>query len=338
MFVVRPVAIADLGALERLLSQTGVGLTSLSIDRETLRAKVETSLSSFEAEPRSVGPEEYLFVLEDEESGQLLGMSAIKAAIGLRDPYYSYRIGTVVHASKMLGVHQKFPALYLCNDYTECSELSSLFLGPARRGAHLGALISKARFLFIAQHPHRFSQKVIAEIRGFSTPEGRSPFWEGLGRHFFSIDFPQADYLVGTGNKSFIAELMPKHPIYVLFLPEDAQRVLGEAHPDSQAALHILEQEGFRYENYVDIFDAGPTVECRRDEIRTVRASRLFEARLLEQPDSTAKYLLANGGVSDFRCCVAEARVDDGGRIEIDPETANALRVSAGDPLRGISL
>lgn len=338
MFVVRPVATADLDALEQLVSQAGPGLTSLAIDTETLRAKIEASVASFAVEPKLAGRQQYLFVLEDEDRKELIGMSAIKAAVGLEDAFYSYRIGTVVHASRTLDVHHKFPALYLCNDYTDSTELTSLFVGPAKRGAQLGTLISKARLLFIAQHPHRFAEKVIAEIRGVSTPDGRSPFWEGLGRHFFSMDFPQADYLVGTGNKSFIAELMPKHPIYVLFLPEDAQQVLGEAHPDSQAALRILQEEGFHYENYVDIFDAGPTVECRRDEIRTVRESQARRARVGELSGRAEKHLLCNAELAGFRCCVADARIESDRAVQIDAQTAEALAVSDGDALRGIQL
>ncbi|MDQ7049279.1 MAG: arginine N-succinyltransferase [Enterobacterales bacterium] len=49
-------------------------------------------------------------------------------------------------------------------------------------------------------------------------------FWAWLEENFFSIDFPTADYLTGTGNKVFIAELMPKHPIYVSLLSNEAQK------------------------------------------------------------------------------------------------------------------
>jgi arginine N-succinyltransferase len=122
--------------------------------------------------------------------------------------------------------------------------------------------------------PQLFGKTVVAEMRGVSDADGRSPFWEGLGRHFFSIDFAEADYLTGVGQKAFVAELMPKHPVYVDFLPADAQAVIGKTHDNTRPAVAMLESEGFRYEGYVDIFDAGPTVQAYTSEIRAVKESR----------------------------------------------------------------
>ncbi len=39
------------------------------------------------------------------------------------------------------------------------------------------------------------------------------------------------DYLSGIGQKVFIAELMPRFPVYVDLLPKDAQEVIGKMHP-----------------------------------------------------------------------------------------------------------
>lgn len=39
----------------------------------------------------------------------------------------------------------------------------------------------------------------------------------------------------------------------------------------------MLEKEGFRYRNYIDIFDGGPTLECDIDRVRAIRKSRLVE-------------------------------------------------------------
>ena len=333
-FIVRPVRADDLVALQRLVSQAGIGITSLAIDTQTLRNKVQVALESFETSVEEPRDQQYLFVLEELPSKSVIGMSAVRAAVGLREPFYSYRIGTIVHASKALQVHSTFPALYLTNDYTGSTELTSLYLAPGKRGGRLGTLISKTRLLFIAEFPHRFAEKVIAEIRGVSTLDGQSPFWDGLGKHFFAMDFPTADYLVGTGNKSFIAELMPKHPIYTLFLPPDAQEAIGEAHGDSQGALRILEKEGFHYEGYVDIFDAGPTGECRRDEIRTVRESRRMRARVTTSRENMHMALIANTRVNDFRCCVAELAVEESDTVALTSDTAKSLLIAEGEPVR----
>ena len=57
----------------------------------------------------------------------------------------------------------------------------------------------------------------------------------------------------------------------------------------------MLEQEGFRYEGYVDIFDAGPTLECFRDNIHAVRQSQVLTVTLGEEdpvPDSLTDDIL----------------------------------------------
>jgi arginine N-succinyltransferase len=219
-----------------------------------------------------------VFVLV-EAPARVVGIAAIEAAVGLTEPWYNYRVGTLVHASPKLGVYTIAPTLFLGNDHTGHTELCSLFIDQAFRHARNGPLLAKSRLLFIAEFADRFTEKVIAELRGRIGPDGRSPFWEGLGRHFFAMEYRTADYLTGIGEKSFVAELMPRHPIYVKLLPPAAQEVIGQVHDDTRAARAMLEQEGFRYEGYVDIFDAGPTVECFRDNIHAVRQSQVLPRR-----------------------------------------------------------
>ncbi len=337
-YVIRPARLSDLQAFEALIAQARAGITSLAIDRQTLRERIEQSIASFARDVDVPGNERYFFALEESSTGQVAGMSAIRAAVGLEEPFYSYRVGTVVHASKELGVHRALPALYLSNDYTGCAELTSLFLGPEYRGQRLGLLLSKSRLLFIAERPRRFGNKVIAEIRGVSDENGRSPFWDALGQHFFAMDFPTADHLVGAGNKSFIAELMPKHPIYVLFLSEEGHAALGQPHENSRQALRLLEQEGFRYEGYIDIFDAGPTVECRRDDIRAIRNSRRRVARIGRSDGLARRCMICNVELGGFRCCLADAFMSDEHAVFLHAETAAILEVSEGQEVRVLEL
>jgi arginine/ornithine succinyltransferase subunit-like protein len=98
--------------------------------------------------------------------------------------------------------------------------------------------------MFMAAFRDRFNEKVVAEMRGVIDDTGYSPFWESLGERFFSMEFSRADYLCGTGQKAFIAELMPKHPIYTHFLSPEAQAVIGEVHPQTAPARAVLEKEG----------------------------------------------------------------------------------------------
>ena len=202
--IVRPVTSADLPALIELARSTGTGLTTLPANEQRLQHRVSWAEKAFRGEAER-GDADYLFVLED-DAGKVVGISAIAGAVGLREPWYNYRVGLTVSASQELNIHREIPTLFLANDLTGNSELCSLFLHADHRSGLNGKLLSRARFLFIAEFRHLFGDKLIAEMRGMSDEEGRSPFWESLGRHFFKMEFSQADYLTGVGNKAFIAE------------------------------------------------------------------------------------------------------------------------------------
>jgi arginine N-succinyltransferase len=174
-------------------------------------------------------------------------------------------------------------------------------------------------------------------MRGVSDEDGRSPFWEGLGRHFFSIDYDRAEHIVGMGNKSCIAELMPKHPIYTMLLSDEARAVIGNVHPQTRPALHLLEQEGFRYHGYIDIFDGGPTVETSRTDIRSVRESTLFRSRIGLPTGATQTWLVANTRLADYRCLLASLAPIDG-ELALTPEMAAALGIDVGAPVRAVAL
>ena len=342
MFYVRPIARDDLPAVLSLSERTGTGLTTLPANRERLAERIERSLASFDGGAARADAC-YVFVLVESVSGRVVGIAAIEAAVGLKEPWYNYRVGTIVHASRALDVYTVAPTLFLANDHTGHTELCSLFLDQAHRHGKNGPLLAKSRLLFIAEFAERFAPKVIAEMRGKLDAAGSSPFWEGLGRHFFAMEYSTADYLTGIGQKAFVAELMPRYPVYANLLPDSARAVIGEVHDDTRAARSMLEQEGFRYEGYVDIFDAGPTLECFRDDIRAVRRSMVLPVHLGEEdpvPDSLTddvRWLVANRRFADFRVVLAHApsRID---RFPLLPYAAEALGVADGDTVRAVPL
>lgn len=336
MMLIRPVRRDDLAAITRLAAKTGVGVTSLPLNEERLLARIERMLASWD-ETAPLAEQGYLFVLEESEQQQVVGISGLEAAVGLAEPWYNYRVGTLVHASKELSVYSQMPTLFLSNDHTGYSELCTLFLDPEFRHSKNGQLLSKARFLFMAAFRERFADKVIAEMRGYSDSDGCSPFWEGLGRQFFAIDFSEADYLTGIGQKSFIAELMPKHPLYVDFLTPETRAVIGQVHPQTAPARVILESEGLRYEGYVDIFDGGPTLESYVSEIRAVRDSRVLPVRIGTPAAEGPLYLLSNDRFTQFRALLAHISLSDDA-VVLSAEIAAALHVTAADTVRFVPL
>ena len=336
MKIIRPIGLEDLDALLHMAQTAGTGFTSLPPVAEYLREKIELSVQSFATEVREAGHERYMFVLEETDTGEIGGCCAVEAACGLDEPFYNYHVGMTVHASREFKLYNRIPTLYLSNDYTGTSVLCSLYLKPEFRAGGTGRLLSKCRFLFMAAHPQRFSKKVIAEMRGVSNESGESPFWEGLGRHFFTIDYGDAEHIVGQGNKAFIAELMPPHPIYTVLLQEAAREVMGKVHPQTAPALHLLQQEGFRYQYYIDIFDGGPTVEAPLTDIRTVRKSQKLSTQV-GAPSAGPRHLLSNDGVENFRCMLVEYGPQPDS-VTVDAATAAQLGLDDGKLARIVAL
>ncbi|VYU60850.1 arginine N-succinyltransferase [Metakosakonia massiliensis] len=337
MMVVRPVERSDLPALLAMAGKTGGGLTSLPADDKTLLARIERARKTWDGELEK-SEQGYVFVLECCETGEVAGICAIEVAVGLDAPWYNYRVGTLVHASKELNVYNALPTLFLSNDHTGSSELCTLFLDPAWRKEGNGYLLSKSRFLFMAAFRDRFNEKVVAEMRGVIDDTGYSPFWESLGKRFFSMEFSKADYLCGTGQKAFIAELMPKHPIYTDFLSDGAQAVIGQVHPQTAPARAVLEKEGFRYCNYIDIFDGGPTLECDIDRVRAIRKSRLVEVAEGEPaPGEWPACMVANEQYKQFRAMLINADPHTG-RLILNAAQLDALQCRPGDTVRLVRL
>lgn len=342
MRVIRPIRPGDLEALFGMAQAAGIGVTTLPADRDLLKERIDRSTDSF---GRKIPAElaSYLFAMEDTQAGRIVGVCAIDARVGLDEVWYNYRLSTTVNSSRELGVHIQNPTLYLTNDMTNCSELCTLFLDQNWRGDGNGPLLSRSRFLFLADFHHLFSDKVFAEMRGVSDSEGRSPFWDSLGRRFFNMDFHQADMLTGRGNKSFIAELMPKHPIYTALLSEQARDVIGMVHDNTRPALRMLEAEGFSFNGLVDIFDAGPLIEAFSHNIRAIRESSKRHVLISKQAGGEGvppeqQVMVSNRSFEDFRVLaipVPRVRTDT---INLSIQEAELLKVSSGDVIRLVGL
>ena len=334
MVVIRPVQLDDLEALMQLSAQTSFGLTTLPHDRDLLRGRIMESQRGFSRMADKPGGETYLFVMEDLEKGKVVGTAGIVSKVGGFEPFYSYRIVSTVAESKMLKVRKEISALHLVEEHNGPSEIGSLFLSPAARKGANGRLLSLSRFVFIADHREFFDPVVLAEMRGVIDEKGGSVFWDALGRHFFEIDFPKADALV-MKDKQFIADLMPKHPIYIPLLPKVAQDVIGRVHSETVPAIKLLESEGFAFSGMVDIFEAGPIVSCATDEIRTVRESRTSEIfKVSNKPIDSDLFIISNTYSQGFRATAAPLAIVPGKGIEIDKETSVALDLKKGDAVR----
>lgn len=333
MHIIRPIFESDLDDLCELASVVK-GLTTLPNDREILENKIIDSLKAFNPHVRKPSGESYLFVLEDLEKDQVIGTSGIISKTGGFEPFYTYAIKQEIHESENPSVHREIPTLHLVENHNGPSELCGLFLHPEYRKHGLGRLLSLSRFLFIQAFKERFDENMISELRGVINEDGKSPFWECVGRHFFTIDFYTADFLSGTGNKQFIEDLMPEYPIYIPLLPDSVQSVIGNVHKNTVPARKLLEQEGFTYQNEVDIFDAGPTVSAKIDDIRTVKGAKTAKVYSVAYKKDSEKptHLISNASL-DFRCGLGNVDIDDKGQVTLSETVAKALKVSMGDTI-----
>ena len=302
-FRVRAADAGDLKHLYEMAKLTGGGFTNLPPDRQALRSKLERAEASFAREEDAPGDELYLMVLEEVETGEVRGTCQIFAQVGQRWPFYSYRIGTDSKHSEQLGRTFHAQVLMLSNDLNGASEVGGLFLHPAARAGGLGLLLARSRYLFIARHRARFGDRILAELRGVIDEAGGSPFWDGVAGKFFGMNFQEADQFNAVHGNQFIADLMPKHPVYIAMLPDSARSVIGVPHPSGRAAMRMLENEGFAWEHYVDIFDGGPTMEADTDAIRTLSGARSARARGTTRDHPPA--LVAAGEGPDFRAFVS---------------------------------
>lgn len=338
MLVIRPVTMDDVPELLELAQLASYGLTTLPRDRALLERRVRDSQRGFEKaadeEPRG---EAYLFVLEDTEASRTVGTSGIVSKVGGFEPFYAYRLETSVHESQTLNVRKEIRTLNLVTEHDGPCEIGSLLLHPDYRHSGNGRALSLVRFLFMAERPALFDPRVIAEMRGVIDERGHSPFWDALGKHFFDLELPTADYL-SLVNKQFIADLMPVHPIYVPLLPPEAQAVIGQVHDETTPALRILESEGFAFSGMVDIFEAGPIMQCNRDDIRTVYESGLgIVGDVVDEMPEGPTSLVSNAR-SAFRACQAKLHAHPRHGLSIDRATAEALEVDRGDTVRHATL
>ena len=325
---------SDLDALHDLAQFSTAGMTTLPKNMIMLKKRLNHSNQSFKKKVTQPKDEYYLFVLEDQSNQKVVGMSAIEAQTGYLIPFYSFKLSKHTQMSHELKIRNDYEVLTLVNDNQEYTEICTLFLNPEYRHKHNGLLLSKGRFLFMAQSPKRFSRTIIAELRGISDEHGMSPFWEHLGRHFFKMTYPEADDLILATNNQFIEDLMPRNPIYVPLLNPEAQAVIGKPNHSTIPALHMLLKEGFHYTHYIHIFDGGPTIEAPLDQIKTIAASRTMVIKSISDEVSGSDYLISNTSMN-FRATVHSAlNHDEENCCIISKDVAELLKVKLGDQVR----
>ncbi|MGY4877534.1 arginine N-succinyltransferase [Vreelandella aquamarina] len=357
MLIIRPVCFGDLDALVSLAEQATPRLTNLPASRERLEERIARSEAAFRSDVEFPGDEHYTFVIEkkaiekkviekqgagkkgserkpgqSDSTGEVLGTATIRAQAGAAEAYYTYRQETLIHASQQLNVRREVQTLSLSHEASDATLLCAMSLDPRYKGTTAESLLRRARLMFIAQYPERFSRILAVAFPGYLDSNNMSPFWDSVGQHFFARGYQEMNHIAGVRSKSFIAEVMPQFPLYLPLLTPQARAAIGREHPAHEEALAEMLAEGFVRSRHVDIFDAGPIVKAEREKLASIRHAAWHPVRIRPEhtlPDAEPA-MIANQKLGDFRCLVARYALSPTGQLILSPEHADYLGVEEG--------
>jgi arginine N-succinyltransferase len=197
--------------------------------------------------------------------------------IGAWVPRVSYHVGCTVHAAPELSLYHRQRTLLLGHDLTGASELTDI--GWAKDCTATELETALRALVYAAVHQVSLDRALhgdtlVVELPGLRNADGSSPFWQGLGRHFYSGS-PQDDAAsLGLIWRSHVAALLPRHPLLASFLPQTAQDAIAQSAGSVSALHHVLQAAGMRYAHHINIEDGGPILEARIDDLLAQRSMR----------------------------------------------------------------
>ncbi|MHC5022518.1 MAG: arginine N-succinyltransferase, partial [Planctomycetota bacterium] len=242
MFLIRQARADDAATLLRFGRM--VHSKNLPTAHDLILGKVRRSRRSFIGEVTERTEREFLFVLEDTQTGNVIGTSSIIAALGGPDrPHLYLQVRKHEHYSQDLQTGQVHVTLQLQADDSGPTEIGGLILSPTYRGRqeHLGSLLSLVRFHFIGLHRDWFAERIVAEMMGPLTPDSRNTLWDYLGRRFINLSYEEADRF-SRDSKEFVLSLLPRGEIYVSLLPPEARNLIGKVGSEAEPALGMLKR------------------------------------------------------------------------------------------------
>ena len=330
-FIVREVTEEDVNSVFDLAQQ--FSLLNLPPDKKAIARKIEISRASFAGElPKEEA--NYMFVTEDLENQIIAGSSQIKAKHGtMENPNYSFQLIKKERFSRDLGIGFIHQVLRLKLDTDGATEIGGLVVSKnyRRRPEKVGRMTSLNRFLYIGMYLERFENEVIAEMAPPLTDEGRSEFWESLGRRFTGMPYQEADAL-SRQNKEFIRSLFPEEDIYLCLLDSQARLVIGRVGPETMPALHMLESLGFKYKDEVDPFDGGPHIGVATQEITLIKSAQWFTLKIQDEAEFAKQALIAVEKNGQFKSCTSAYSLD-GEEIVLPQITCKALALEGGEKI-----
>jgi arginine N-succinyltransferase len=93
----------------------------------------------------------------------------------------------------------------------------------------------------------------------------------------------------------------------------------------------MLETQGFKPKNWIDVFDAGPVMSANLFEIQVVKASRILEVESKIKVPNLPCFI--SNVSKNFRAIFADVPYDEN-KIELSSLQQKILKVSIGDKVR----
>jgi arginine N-succinyltransferase len=338
MFILRSVQPNDLKDLYKLSNI--MTFINLPPDEELISAKIDSSIKSFHNPSKRLWENYYIFVLEDQDSGDVLGVSMIHAQHGTdNEPHFYLTVGQESKFSQTINTGFVHGTLKLGLDTNGPTEIGGLILNPEFR-AHqekLGKQLSFVRFLYMADHEERFKPMIHSELVPPLDKVGNSPLWEAVGRRFFNMNYHEADIL-SRSNKEFILSLFPSENIYQTLLPMEARESIGKVGKDTEPVKRMLENIGFKYTFEVDPFDGGPHFRCPLKDIKPIKEK--ITGQLVSNnfdPNDTREVLInVSHPEYDFFAFKTQLQVHGDGQVSMDPEVIKRLGISVPQKITAI--
>ncbi len=351
MHLIRQAKITDAPTLLKLARS--VHFINLPPDRPVIETKIRRSRECFKEAREGVngpgipgnpgfrgGPQHsptYMFVLEDPETGNVIGTSSIVASMGDEEnPNLCLRLRKRDFFSEELQSGHSHVTAQLTLDHDGPTEIGGLILAPGYRGhkEKLGKQLSFVRFHYIGLHRKRFKDDLLAEMMGAITDDSHSTLWEYFGRRFINLSYMEADRF-SAHSREFMLSLLPREELYLSLLPPEARALVGQVRPETRPARAMLEALGFHPTDRVDPFDGGPHIEAKTNDIEMIRTSESIKLgdSCTQKDARESGFVSFDGGVdgSEFRAVHATFRRNPGGKsVSVPKRVLETLGASPG--------
>ena len=298
------------------------GLSSLQPRLNFLKDYIKSSEKSFSQKHNSDQPCKYLLGMYEGVGGKLIGCAAVKTKTGINTPFINFDI-----LGEGDDQHLKASSRFMGS-----TEVGSLYLDPDYRSLGLGSYLARVRYLLMATEPWRFDDCVIAELRGICGIDG-SPLYDHIFKDKLEKNFMEADTEYFDRNPKSLGDIVPIGKLNTCDMPINVRASLGQPNASGQAAMRLLQSEGFIFTGTVDLFDGGPIMSVHRDTIRTIMNSKVLKAKRQEKIKGGVYSIVTSGDFNNFRAVITKTKLNDD-KVNISFEAFDSLNLQKNNTVR----